>query len=84
MRDIDPALLRALVVFADTGSLARVAAVVGRTPSAVTSQLQRLEEIAGVPLLQVSGRGRVLTKRVSNWWAMADVCSQCRTRHWPA
>jgi DNA-binding transcriptional LysR family regulator len=62
MIDIDPALLRALVVFADTGSLARVATVVGRTPSAVTAQLQRLEDIAGPALLQASGRGRVLTE----------------------
>lgn len=61
MRVFDPELLRSLVAFADAGTLARAGEIVGRTPSAVTAQMQRLEEIAGVPLLEASGRGRVLT-----------------------
>lgn len=61
MNLIDPELLRTFIAFVDSGSLARAAAVVGRSPSAVTAQMQRLEEIAGEPLLVAAGRGRVLT-----------------------
>src|SRR5262245_60751240 len=58
---VDPELLRTFVAFADAGSLARAAAVVGRSPSAVTAQMQRLEEAVGEALLAPAGRGRVLT-----------------------
>ncbi len=61
MKHFDPDLLRTLVAFADVGSLGRAATSVGRTPSAVTSQMQRLEESVGVPLIETAGRGRVLT-----------------------
>jgi DNA-binding transcriptional LysR family regulator len=62
MRLIDPELLRTFIAFVDAGSLARAAEIVGRTPSAITAQMQRLEEtIGGGPLLAQSGRGRVLT-----------------------
>ena len=61
MKHFDPDLLRTLVAFADAGSLARAAAIVGRTPSAVTTQMQRLEESVGVPLIEAAGRGRALT-----------------------
>lgn len=62
MRLIDPELLRTFLAFADSGSLARAGEVVARSPSAVTAQMQRLEEIVGEPLLAASGRGRVLTQ----------------------
>ena len=62
MKSFDPDLLRTLVAFADSGSLGRAAANVGRTPSAVTAQMQRLEETVGVGLLEPSGRGRRLTE----------------------
>src|SRR5215470_2920329 len=62
MKLIDPELLRTFIAFVDAGSLARAAEIVGRTPSAITAQMQRLEEtIGGGPLLAQSGRGRVLT-----------------------
>jgi DNA-binding transcriptional LysR family regulator len=61
MRLIDPELLRTFVAFVDAGSMARAAAVVGRSASAVTAQMQRLEEIVGEPLLAAAGRGRALT-----------------------
>jgi DNA-binding transcriptional LysR family regulator len=61
MRYFDSELLRTLVAFADAGSLARAAAAVGRTPSAVTAQMQRLEASVGVALLTSDGRGRILT-----------------------
>jgi len=57
----DPDLLRTFLAFADGGSLARAASIVGRSPSAVTAQMQRLEEVVGAPLLAPDGRGRALT-----------------------
>jgi DNA-binding transcriptional LysR family regulator len=57
----DPELLKTFLAVLDSGSLARAAEIVGRTPSAVTSQMQRLAEIAGQPLLEPAGRGRVAT-----------------------
>ena len=61
MQTLDPDLLRTFLAFAESGSLAHAAAVVGRTPSAVTAQMQRLEAMIGEALLAPSGRGRVLT-----------------------
>jgi DNA-binding transcriptional LysR family regulator len=58
---LDPELLRTFLAFVDAGSLAKAAGIVGRSPSAVTAQMHRLEEIVGHPLLAPSGRGRVLT-----------------------
>ncbi|WP_422367520.1 LysR substrate-binding domain-containing protein [Pelagibius sp.] len=54
--------MQTLVAFAETGTLARTAEVVGRTPSAVTAQMQRLEALAGISLLEAAGRRRVLTE----------------------
>ncbi len=56
-----PDLLRTFLAFAESGSLANAATAVGRTPSAVTAQMQRLETMIGEPLLAPSGRGRILT-----------------------
>ncbi|TCN29054.1 LysR substrate-binding domain-containing protein [Sinorhizobium americanum] len=61
MRMIDPELLRTFLAFAEGGSLARAADVVSRSPSAVTAQMQRLEELVGEALLAPAGRGRSLT-----------------------
>lgn len=61
METFDPDLLRTFVIFADSGSLARAADAVGRSPSAVTAQMQRLEALVGEPLLAPAGRGRSLT-----------------------
>jgi len=61
MRLIDSELLRTFLAFVDGGSLARAAAIVGRSPSAVTAQMQRLEETVGEALLAPAGRGRALT-----------------------
>ncbi|MCZ8543285.1 LysR substrate-binding domain-containing protein [Mesorhizobium qingshengii] len=61
METLDPDLLRTFLAFVDGGSLARAASSVGRSPSAVTAQMQRLEEIVGEPLLAPQGRGRGLT-----------------------
>lgn len=61
MSHFDPDLLRTFLAFAESGSLARAAELVARSPSAVTAQVQRLEETVGEPLLAAEGRGRVLT-----------------------
>ena len=61
MESLDTELLRTFVAFADSGSLARAAEIIGRTPSAVTAQMQRLEAQTGTTLLEASGRGRILT-----------------------
>jgi DNA-binding transcriptional LysR family regulator len=61
MNDLDPNLLRTFLAFAESGSLSRAAEIVGRSASAVTAQMQRLELDVGEPLLAESGRGRVLT-----------------------
>ncbi|NVD39873.1 LysR family transcriptional regulator [Ensifer sp. HO-A22] len=72
MQMLDPDLLRTFLAFAESGSLAHAATVVGRTPSAVTAQMQRLETVIGEALLAPSGRGRVLTS------AGEDVVVQAR------
>lgn len=61
MRHLDPSLLRTFLAFAERGSLGLAAAEVGRTPSAVTAQMQRLEAALGAALLADVGRGKVLT-----------------------
>jgi DNA-binding transcriptional LysR family regulator len=61
MLTLDPDQLRTFLAFAETGSLARAAAVVNRSPSAVSTQMQKLEDHLGEPLLAPEGRGRVLT-----------------------
>ena len=57
MQTIDLDLLRALVAFNETGSLARAADRVGRTESAVSLQMKRLEDlrISRRPDLVMSG-----------------------------
>lgn len=61
MYTLDPELLRTFLAFVDSGSLSRAAEIVGRSPSAVTAQMQRLETSVGEPLLEQAGRGRTLT-----------------------
>ncbi|WP_175676380.1 LysR family transcriptional regulator [Burkholderia ambifaria] len=54
-------LLRSFVVIAEVRSLSRAAARVGRTQSALSQQMRRLEESVDQPLFQRTGRGVVLT-----------------------
>ncbi|QGZ65328.1 LysR family transcriptional regulator [Paraburkholderia acidisoli] len=57
--DID--LLRTFTVIAEVRALSRAASRVGRTQSALSQQMKRLEEIVDQPLFQRTGRGVVLT-----------------------
>ncbi len=54
---IDPDLLRSFVLIAEGGSFTRAANAVGRTQSAVSMQIRRLEEALGQPLLLRGPRG---------------------------
>jgi DNA-binding transcriptional LysR family regulator len=54
-------LLRSFVAIAEAKALSRAAARIGRTQSALSQQMKRLEEIVDQPLFQRTGRGVVLT-----------------------
>lgn len=58
--DLD--VLRSFVVGIDLGSFARAANRLGRSTSAVSAQLKKLEEQAGTPVLRRNGRGMALTE----------------------
>lgn len=58
--DID--VLRTFVTGMELGSFARAATRLGRSPSAISAQLRKLEDQIGLPLVQRSGRGLVLTE----------------------
>lgn len=58
---LDLDLLGTLVAIADGGSVSRAAVRVGRTQSAVSMQIRRLEQEIGSPLIERTGRGVRLT-----------------------
>lgn len=58
---LDSDLLRTFVAIADAGGVTAAADVIGRTQSAVSMQMKRLEESIGTPLFHRRGRGLVLT-----------------------
>lgn len=59
--DLDLALLRSFVVVARTGSISGACLQIGRTQSALSMQMHRLESLIGQPLLHRSGSGVRLT-----------------------
>lgn len=62
MRHLDLELLRTFVVIAEQESFVKAAERVSRTQSAVTQQMQRLEEQAQVTLFRRAGRSKALTE----------------------
>lgn len=58
--DLD--VLRTFVAGIELGSFARAADRLGRSTSAVSAQLKKLEEQAGTPVLRREGRGMALTE----------------------
>ncbi|WP_208636776.1 LysR family transcriptional regulator [Caballeronia ptereochthonis] len=54
-------LLRSFAVIAEVRALSRAAERIGRTQSALSQQMKRLEEIVDQPLFRRTGRGVVLT-----------------------
>jgi DNA-binding transcriptional LysR family regulator len=63
MLQLDFDLLKTFVAIADAGSLTRAAAEVGRTQSALSMQLKKIEEIVGGAVLVRTARGVELTSR---------------------
>lgn len=59
--NLDVAALRSLLAGMELGSFARAAERVGRSTSAISAQIRKLEEQAGTPLFRKSGRGLALT-----------------------
>jgi DNA-binding transcriptional LysR family regulator len=59
---LDLALLQTLVAVNQTGTLAKAADKVGRTQSAVSLQMQRLEQTLGLALFDRRGRALALTE----------------------
>jgi DNA-binding transcriptional LysR family regulator len=62
MRNLDLDLLRTLVAIADHETFSAAAEAVQRTQSAVTQQMQRLEEQLGLTLFERQGRGKQMTR----------------------
>lgn len=58
---LDPDLLRSFVLIAEGGSVTRAASRVGRTQSAVSMQIKRLEDLLGRPLFIRSPKGLLPT-----------------------
>ncbi len=63
METLDLDLLRTLTTIAAHKSFAAAAVQLGRTQSAITLQMQRLEERIGHPLFEKQGRQKQLTER---------------------
>jgi DNA-binding transcriptional LysR family regulator len=59
--NLDMDVLRTFVTGFELGSFARAAERLGRSQSAISTQLRKLEEQIGQPLVQKSGRGLALT-----------------------
>lgn len=60
--DLDMDVLRSFLVGIDLGSFAKAASRLGRSPSAISLQLRKLEDQVGQQLVQKHGRGLVLTE----------------------
>lgn len=61
IRKIDPILLEAFVAIVDGGSFAAAAETVGRTTSAVSMQMKRLQDLLPNPIFESHGRTKRLT-----------------------
>src|SRR5689334_14009700 len=60
--NFDVAMLRSFIIGMDLGSFAKAAERVGRSTSAVSAQIRKLEEQTGTPLFLKAGRGLALTE----------------------
>jgi len=61
--NLDTDLLRSFLLVAEFGSVTRAATVVGRTQSAVSMQIRKLEELLGHTLFLRDGRRMVVTEQ---------------------
>ncbi len=55
--------LRTLVITQDVGGFGRASERLGRTPSAISLQMKRLQDEIGVPLFSKQGRKLLLTEQ---------------------
>ena len=60
--NLDMDVLRTFVTGVDLGSFAKAAERLGRSPSAISLHLRKLEDQTGQPLMRKHGRGLVLTE----------------------
>ena len=80
LNSLDPDLLRAFVLIADGSSFTHAASVVGRTQSAISMQVRRLEESLGQRVLsrgrgggvELTAHGRYLLSRARQILALND------------
>jgi DNA-binding transcriptional LysR family regulator len=87
---LDPDLLRAFVLIAEERSFTRAAQIIGRTQSAVSMQVQRLEAVLGQQLLhrgrggsvELTRHGQFLVRHARDMLALNDEI--WRTFHMPA
>jgi len=70
---LDLDLLRTLVCIAEESSFTRAAHKVGRTQSAVTLQIQKLEALVGQPLV-VRSKGGPIGRRATRWSRRPALC----------
>jgi molybdate transport repressor ModE-like protein len=77
---LDPDLLRTFVCIAEAGTFTRAAEIIGRSQSAVSMQVRRLETLLGQPLLarskggavRLTGHGSRLLARAKEMLALND------------
>jgi len=62
LHNLDLDTLRTLITAHDVGGFAQAAERLGRTPSAISLQMKRLQEELGTPLFRKHGRGLKLTE----------------------
>lgn len=60
--NLETDVLRTLVAICDSGGVNRAASLIGRSQSAVSLQVRKLEQQVGTALFQKQGRGLVLTE----------------------
>ena len=60
---LDSELLRTFLAVAESGNFTRAAETVGRTQSAISMQIKRLEQVVGDSLFERGARGVTLTER---------------------
>ncbi len=80
--NLDMDALRSFVTGLDAGSFTRAADKLGRSTSAVSAQLKKLEVQAGTPLVRRSGRGLTLTDSARRFYPMPAAFSTSMTRRW--
>ncbi|MDO1582449.1 LysR substrate-binding domain-containing protein [Rhizobium oryzicola] len=83
LRKIDPLLLEVLIAIADSGSFAAAAERVGRTKSAVSMQMKRLQTLfPNTPIFETRGRKRRFTQHGEQMLAHARAILQLNETLW--